>query len=86
LVSSKIDKPFKKALLKNLKIAWGKGPTNKVNQDFGGIINELHTKRLSKLLDGHGGQVLTGLESSEGIDASTKFIQPTIIENPDENS
>ena len=50
--------------------------------DLGRIINDSHFKRVKNLLKDHGGKVITGGE----VDASTKFVAPTIISNPSQDS
>ena len=51
--------------------------------DFGRIVSEGHFKRVSALLQGdHGGSVAFGGET----DAATRFIAPTVIRNPRQDS
>ncbi len=50
--------------------------------NFGRIINDRHHARLVGLLEGHGGEVVTGGEH----DASDRFIAPTIIADPEPDS
>ena len=50
---------------------------------FGKIVNEFHFKRVAGYLEDHGGKVILG---GEDLRISDRYIEPTIIYNPDKNS
>ncbi len=55
------------------------GSDPQASKDFARVINERHFERLQGLLDTAGGTVATG----GATDAATKYIEPTIIIDPD---
>jgi aldehyde dehydrogenase (NAD+) len=55
------------------------GPDPKGSADFGRIVNDRHFARLSGLLESAGGTVAAG----GSTDPATRFIEPTIIVDPD---
>jgi aldehyde dehydrogenase (NAD+) len=69
-------------LVDKIAAAWGKffGPDVAASPDFGRIVNGRHHQRLVDLLDGQ--PVAVG----GGHDADTKFIEPTIVVDPDPTS
>ena len=58
------------------------GNNPKLSKDYGRIINDMHTKRISSLLEGHNGTVICGGE----VDFSERYISPTVILNPNLDS
>lgn len=54
----------------------------KESPDYGRIVNEFHMWRIMKLLDGHGGELITGGDG----DIESKYISPTVILNPSPES
>lgn len=50
------------------------------------MVNQFHTERVLSYLQDHGGNVLSGVQNPSLIDASKLFIEPTIIENPRDDS
>ena len=50
--------------------------------DLAQIVNERHADRLTGLLDGHGGTVVTG----GAVDRATRKLPPTIVVDPDPDS
>jgi acyl-CoA reductase-like NAD-dependent aldehyde dehydrogenase len=79
-----VDKKVESALLEKMKVAIVSFYGSNVSEspDLGRIINDSHFKRVKNLLKDHGGKVITGGE----VDASTKFVAPTIISNPSQDS
>jgi aldehyde dehydrogenase (NAD+) len=55
------------------------GPDPQASPDFGRIVNERHFERLRGLLESAGGTVATG----GSTDAATRFVEPTVIVDPD---
>jgi aldehyde dehydrogenase (NAD+) len=55
---------------------------SEVSPDYARIINEGHHARLTGLLAGHGGRTAAG----GGTDADSKFVEPTIVVDPDPES
>ena len=58
------------------------GPNPKLSKDYARIINDMHTKRIAALLEGHNGKLICGGE----VDFKERYIAPTVILNPDLNS
>jgi aldehyde dehydrogenase (NAD+) len=58
------------------------GAGTKDNDDFGSIVTVRHEKRLSGLLDDHGGTIAYGGE----VDVDAKYVGPTIIVDPTTDS
>jgi len=79
-----VEKKVESALLEKMKEAIVSFYGNNVAEspDLGRIINDSHFKRVKNLLKDHGGKIVTGGE----MDASTRFVAPTIISNPSQDS
>ena len=77
--SSRVEE-FTEAIKKTITDFFGSDP--KKSEDFGRIINDMHTKRIGNLLDGHKGQTICG----GLVDPQEKYVAPTVILNPDVNS
>ncbi len=58
------------------------GAGTKTNADFGSIVTDRHARRLSSLLDDHGGTVAFGGD----VDVDAKYVEPTIILDPSADS
>lgn len=67
-------------LIETIKRFWGEAPEG--SNEMGKVINDFHVKRLTKLLDTSGGEVVYGGR----VNAEVKHIQPTIILNPKADS
>jgi aldehyde dehydrogenase (NAD+) len=52
------------------------------NNDFGSIVTERHARRLSTMLDDHGGTVAFGGD----VDIDARYVEPTVILDPGPNS
>lgn len=76
LVDERVVEKFIKGMIECIKAFWGEKPDGSNEQ--GKIINDFHVKRLTKLIDTSGGQVMYGGKVNE----EKKHIQPTIILNP----
>jgi aldehyde dehydrogenase (NAD+) len=79
-----VHRDIKDALVRSLKetLARFYGATPQSSNDFGRIINVRHFDRIKHLLDTCGGHIVYGGDS----DALSKYISPTLIENPDTSS
>jgi aldehyde dehydrogenase (NAD+) len=58
------------------------GPDPKQSRDYSRIINDFHTRRIAKLLEGHGGKVICGGE----VDIENRYIAPTVLLKPNKNA
>ena len=58
------------------------GVDPKLSKDYARIVNDMHTKRVASLLEGHKGTIVCGGQ----VDFKERYIAPTIILNPDLNS
>lgn len=67
-------------LIVKIRQFFGEKPNG--SDEMGKVINEFHTKRIAKLLEGCGGKVLLGGK----VDVKNKYIEPTIILNPNKDS
>lgn len=75
-VDERVIGKFIPQMIECIKKFWGEKPDGSDSQ--GKIINEIHVKRLTKLIDSAGGKLMYGGKVNE----SKKHIQPTIILNP----
>jgi aldehyde dehydrogenase (NAD+) len=55
------------------------GADPQASKDFGRIVNDRHFDRLDQMLGSHGGTIAAG----GSTDAATRFVEPTIIVDPD---
>ena len=69
------------ALITALVAALGEfyGDDPKTHPDYGRIVNDAHFQRLSRLLEGGGGQTVHG----GGADQTSRYMAPTIVLDPD---
>lgn len=78
LVQRTVKKDFISALIKEISTMFGNDPQQ--SADYGRIINDKHVTRLMHLMQNgtivHGGT----------HDAKDRYIAPTVLENPDQNS
>ncbi|MDG2026857.1 MAG: aldehyde dehydrogenase family protein [Acidimicrobiales bacterium] len=73
------------ALVDSLQSAFDEfsaGNGTKDNKDFGSIVTDRHASRLEGLLADHGGTVAFGGDT----DVDAKYVEPTVIVDPDRNS
>lgn len=80
MVHESKKKEFTESMIKILKETWGEEP--KKNEFYSRMINEFHTQRVLDLTKGHGGKVVFGGSG----DVKDKYIEPTIVEDPDIDS
>ena len=74
---------FKELLMKKLDHFFGGNQNLEEEGNYGKIVNQFHVERLEKLLkDNHGGNVLYG----GTIKKESRFISPTVIEEPKKDS
>jgi aldehyde dehydrogenase (NAD+) len=77
--SSRLDE-FLEGLKNTITQFFGQDP--KLSKDYARIINDMHTKRISKLLENHKGTIVIGGQ----IDLPERYISPTVVLSPDKNS
>lgn len=77
--TSRVDE-FINTLKSTITRFFGEDP--KQSKDYARIINDMHTKRVASMLEGHKGQVVIGGQ----VDFKERYIAPTVILNPDKNS
>jgi aldehyde dehydrogenase (NAD+) len=77
LVDSAVAGPLVDAMAAATREFLGERPAD--SPDFARIVNDRHVERLAGLLRTAGGTIVTG----GGIDPATRFVEPTIILDPD---
>lgn len=77
--SSRLDE-FLAGMQATIKQFFGEDPKN--SADYSRIVNDMHTKRIASLLEGHGGRLICGGQ----VDFKEKYIAPTIVLNPHKDS
>ncbi|GLR72432.1 aldehyde dehydrogenase [Agaribacter marinus] len=78
LVQRSIKQPLLDAIIRQIERQYGKNPLQ--NKDYGRVINERHFERLRSYLAGQ--NIVWGGNSAK----AEKFIEPTIVLNPDSES
>jgi aldehyde dehydrogenase (NAD+) len=76
LVHESIERPFIDKLVSTVNTFYGSDP--KGNGDYGRIVNDRHFSRLVGMLE-EGGFAEKVIGGSEGADASTRYLPPTIL-------
>ena len=76
-----VESSVKDELVDEMAKALGEflGPDPQASTDFGRIVNDRHFARLTGLLESAGGTIAAGGSS----DADTRFVEPTLIVDPD---
>jgi aldehyde dehydrogenase (NAD+) len=77
--SSRLDE-FLNGVKRTITEFFGQDP--KRSSDYSRIVNEFHTRRIAKMLEGHGGTVVCGGE----VDIENRYIAPTVLLRPNKNS
>jgi len=80
LIKSGLERPFIDAVKATLDEFYGKDVQK--SHDYCRIVNKTHFNRLKKVIETAGGEKVIGGELNE----EDRFIPPTVILNPDENS
>ncbi len=75
IIDASIKEPFIKAIQSTIKEFYSNDPKN--SDDFGRIVNENHTERLSELINHTNGDIVHG----GSVDISDRYIEPTIVDN-----
>lgn len=76
---SRLDE-FLTGMQATIKQFFGEDP--KKSPDYSRIVNDMHTKRVASMLEGHGGKIVCGGQ----VDYKEKYIAPTIILEPHRES
>jgi acyl-CoA reductase-like NAD-dependent aldehyde dehydrogenase len=82
LVHKDVEQAFDAACVKTLNEFFGVDlQQRKKHNGYARVINERHTERIAKMIDGTNGTVLVGGD----VDAANHYISPTIVKVPNTN-